>query len=242
VTFTVICLILFFGVSVFFRVGEIQVEGETRYTAEQVITAAGIDFGTHLFFVDGEAARREIQSSLPYIGHVEIRRRFPNRIVIAVDETAPLALFRFESGYLILDRNAKILERLSEAPMLRLIHLRGLPEPLLPREGEILALGEAGREQLRYLQNILGVIAALGIASEVSLIDMTELHDPEMHYANRFTVRLGPNRNLHHKLGMLVGIVDYMDESETGIIDLNPERPVFRRDEPPGGSGDVSTP
>jgi len=228
-TFMVICLVLFLGVSVFFRVNEIQVEGETRYTAEQVVAASGIDFGTHLFFVDGMAARREIQARLPYVGQVEILRRFPNRIVIAVDETAPVALFRFEQGYLILDRNAKILERADEAPSsLRLIRLLGLPEPILPREGETLALGEAGRERLRYLQNILGALSTMGVVSEVSFVDMTELHDPEVHYADRFTVRLGPNRNLPHKMGMLVGIVGTMDDYESGIIDLNPEQPVFR--------------
>jgi len=209
-------------------VADIRLEGETRYTTEQVIAASGIDFGTHLFFINEAAAAREIRGTLPYIGQVEIRRQFPNRITIIVDEAATMALFRVENGYLLLDKDARILEHLDSAPFLRLILLYGLSEPLSLRAGETLDFGESDQERLRYLRDILGILSALGIGGEVTMLDLTELHDPEMHFAGRFTVRLGPNRNLHHKLGMLVEIVDYLDDSETGTIDLNPDRPVFR--------------
>ena len=182
-----------------------------------------------MLFINAEAAGRQIRYRLPYIGQVEMRRRFPNRLEISVSETVPVAKISFEYGYLILDRDAKILERVEEPPLIRLIYLYGLPEPLLPRPGEILVLGEAARYELAYLRDILGAISAVGIARDVSRIDMTALHDPEMMiYDGRFTVRLGPNRNLRQKIDMLVYILADLGEGEQGMIDLNPEMPIFR--------------
>jgi len=89
-------------------------------------------------------------------------------------------------------------------------------------------LGEEGRAQLAYLQEILGTFWTLGLVPTVSVLDMYNVYNPQFTYAERFTVFLGPHHNLQNKLGMLVGIVDYLDEDEIGVIDLNPERPVFR--------------
>jgi len=41
ISFLVVALALSLGISVFFRVGEIRVEGDSRYTAAQVISASG---------------------------------------------------------------------------------------------------------------------------------------------------------------------------------------------------------
>jgi len=235
---SVICLVLFLGVSVFFRVHGITVEGETRYTAEQVIRASGISHGDHLFLVNEPIAMREILAELPYIGLVEIRRRFPNRLEITVGETVPLAAIRLEEEYLILDRDARILERTEDTPLIRLVRVSGLPEPISPREGEILDLGEDGRDRLRYLRDILRTVSALGLASQISILDMTELHNPEMQFDGRFTVRFGPNRNLHYKMDMLVGIVATMSDTDTGVIDLGLERPVFRPEPRHSGAGE----
>jgi len=228
-TFAVICLILFLGVTVFFRVGVIDVEGETRYTAAEVIEASGIAFGDHLFFVNDEAADRAIRSSLPYIGRVEVRRHFPNRLTVTVAETLPVARLQTADGYLILDRDAKVLEIAATVPLVRLIEVIGMPMPISSEVGEILAPGEEDADKLRYLQDILGTVSTLGIANDVSRIDMTDLYDPVMLYYNgRFLVRLGPNRNLHHKMNMLVSILPTMDEHDTGTIDLSLEQPSFR--------------
>ena len=229
VTFLVICLVLFLGVTVFFRVGEIVVEGETRYSDWDVVYVSGVDFGDHMLFINTETAGRQIRYRLPYIDQVEMRRRFPNRLEITVGETVPVAKISFEYGYLILDRDAKILERVEEVPLIRLVYLYGLPEPLLPRPGEILVLGEAARDELAYLRDILNAISAVGLVRDVSRIDMTALYDPEMTvYDGRFTVRLGPNRNLRQRIDMLVYILANLGEDERGTIDMNLERPFFQ--------------
>jgi len=213
----------------FFQVNEIQVLGETRYTVQQVIDASGLALGDHLFFVNSEAAEREIQTGLPYIDRAELRRRFPNRLEITVSETFSVAQIQIAGGYLVLDKNAKILEWQDEAPGTHLVKIIGLPEPVSPQPGDILDLGGDGQDCLRYLQNILGTATTLGLINRISYINMTDLHAPIFLYDDRFTVRLGPNLDLYHKMDMLVGIVAYYAEADvSGVIDLSLDRPIFR--------------
>jgi len=215
---------------VFFRVSEIEVVGDTRYSRGEIIEASEIEFGSHLFLLREDVVRENILSSLPYAGHVEMTRRFPSRIVITVREALPVAFLWTEGGYLILDRSARVLERVDVRPIhQRLVFIEGLRTPILPREGEILALGEEGRAQLQYLQGILNTFSSLGIVPWVSNLDMYDVYNPQFHYDERFTVLLGPNRNLQYKMDMFVGIIATMDDDEFGVIDLQPERPVFRQ-------------
>ncbi|MCL2368882.1 MAG: FtsQ-type POTRA domain-containing protein [Oscillospiraceae bacterium] len=228
ISFLVVALALFLGISVFFRVGEIRVEGDSRYTAAQVISASGVEEGAHLFFLNFAMIEQEILKGLPYVGHVEFRRQFPSTLEIRVRDTIPMALIQVEGDYLVIDRYGKILERAQSPPTMRLITVEGLAEPILPRPGEILYLGEEGRYELRYLQDILRTFSTLGLGPRVSMIDLTELHDPTFLFEERFLVRLGPNRQLNQKMDMLVGVVDFLGEEESGTIDLNnADRPIF---------------
>ena len=51
-TVLLICAALFLGMSVFFKVSKITVEGSTLYTPEEVIEASGIELGENLFFIN----------------------------------------------------------------------------------------------------------------------------------------------------------------------------------------------
>ena len=48
--------------AVFFRVGEIQVTGNSRYTAQEIIDVTGVKVGDNLFLLDRARLAREIQS------------------------------------------------------------------------------------------------------------------------------------------------------------------------------------
>jgi len=236
-TFGSIGLVLFLGVSVFFRVNEIRVLGETRYMASEVAGASGVEYGEHMLFLNPDAIRADIAAGLPYVGQVELRRRFPSRLEITVYDTFPMAVLPTAEGYWLMDRDAKLLELAETEPDRRLIRFEGVGELHYPWAGAILDLGEEARDKLLYIQDILHTLDSLEIAHEVSRIDMSNVQDPLMEYAGRFRVRMGAHRrpeafpDLHGKMRMLIGIIATMDDHETGVIDLNPQRPVFRPDD-----------
>jgi len=220
-TFTCICLILFLGVSVFFRVGEIRVEGDTRYTSEQIQTASGLDYRAHMLLLNTDTIRDNIRRQLPYAYRVEVRRQLPATLEITVTDSAPIAFVRAERGYLILDRQCRVLEIRDSLDLPDLIPVEGI-DPILPVEGAVIALGEIGQGKVAYLRNLLPVIEGLGIADQVERIEVVHVNDVRFTYAGgRFQVLLGPNRDLDYKMAMLLGTIERLGDYEQGIIDLS---------------------
>jgi len=220
-TFTCICLILFLGISVFFRVGEIQVEGDTRYTSEQIIAAAGLDGGAHMLFISANVIQDNIRREMAFANQVEVRRRWPATLEITVTDKVPVAFVRAERGYLILDSKCQVMEIRERPDLPGLVPIEGI-SPILPVVGTVIALGEIGHGKVAYLQSLLPVIEDLGLADRLERIEIAHVNDVRLTYAGgRFEVLLGQNRDLDYKLAMLLGTVERLGDYEQGIIDLS---------------------
>ena len=229
-TFCLICFVLFMGISVFFRVSVIYVEGDTRYSREEIIRAAGVDYGARLLLLNSAAAESGIRSNLHHVETVEVNRRFPGRLEIAVQDATPLAAVWTDKGYLILDREGRVLTRGETEPAAGLIKIWGIV-PILPVEGEVLALGEEGREKVQYLRALLSAIYQEGVAFRVESIDLSRAHDLRLSYDGRFEVHFGSNRLVNEKVRAMIRVGDALDEDEKGIIDLSQGRNAYFRPE-----------
>ncbi len=89
--FKLLCLLalivaLTAGVTVFFRVEQVVVSGNSRYTQEEIIEVAGIEKGQNLYGWNKFAIAQQLRQTLPYIGEVSIRRALPSTVVITVVE------------------------------------------------------------------------------------------------------------------------------------------------------------
>ena len=226
--FFLVVSILIFGVSVFFRINDFRIEGDIRYTPQQIMEASGLQFGNHLLLIDEQAAVARIQSQLPYVGQVQITRQFPSRIVIWVEEATPVARTVSTYGVIILDNMGRILEVMETMPDIHLISVIGLYPVETPVAGQALNLGEEGEYQAEYLREILKAFYDRNLFSQIQSLDMADVLNPIFDLANRFTVHLGPNRNFTHKMYMLVEIYANIDPRDSGLIDLNPDNPIFR--------------
>jgi len=69
---------------------EVRVPTEGALTRDQILTTSGIVIGRNIFSID-LARAREALDKLPQIERVEVRRKLPNRIEIAIIERQPIA-------------------------------------------------------------------------------------------------------------------------------------------------------
>jgi cell division septal protein FtsQ len=69
---------------------EVRVPTEGALTREQILTTSGIVLGRNIFSID-LAHAREALDKLPQVERVEVRRKLPNRIDIAITERQPIA-------------------------------------------------------------------------------------------------------------------------------------------------------
>ena len=74
------------GATVFFRVENIAVTGNSRYTQEEIVAASGIKPGDNLFHMNKFQIEGELKHGLPYLEEVSIDRQLPNGVTIGVKE------------------------------------------------------------------------------------------------------------------------------------------------------------
>lgn len=223
VSFILISAALVFGMSVFFRVSSIEVSGNLIYSSQDIIEASGIEPGDNLFFFNRSAATARIYSKLPYIELATTNPRLPNKIIIEVSESAAIACVEAEDGWWAIDRSCKLLSRVEAGDTVNLIRVAGLT-PIAPAEGDIIAPGEAEGPKVTYLAEILKRIVALGMAPDVTEIDISGVSSPSFDYLGRFRVKLGGSDDLDYKFQLLLSAVSKLEPGDSGTLDLSIDR------------------
>ena len=219
--FVVVVVAMIFVMSVFFRISDIEVEGNTHYTDEEIIRAIAIEQGDNLFFFDHFATTARVFSKLPYIEQVvSVERRLPNKIVITVEESSALAYLELGDEQWTMDRNCKILGKAAEGETESLIPVIGIkPGTLLI--GEPMETEDGDEEILEYLRDVLYQLEERGLYSQTTQVDFSNPQSPEFDYGGKYTVVLGSRENLEYKFGMFVSVLDKLKAGDVGIIDVS---------------------
>lgn len=96
--------------TVFFKITTVAVEGKTQYSESAVIEASGIAMGGNLFTLNKEAAEKNIEEKLPFVGEATVKFQIPDTVIIYTEPAKPACAVKGESGYILIDKNAKVLE------------------------------------------------------------------------------------------------------------------------------------
>ena len=208
------------AMSVFFKISKIEVVGAETYTEEEIVKASGIEVGENLFFVDRFEAASRIFAQLPYIDSVTVTRQLPNHIVITVSESAAVAVVDYEGTLYAVNQNCKVISSVDEDAAEGLIRVRGitLQEPVA---GSQLAAEKADVGKLEALTALLQEMYAREMTADVQDIDLSDVTSPAFTYLERFTVRVGENKDIGYKLGMLMSAVEQLSDYESGTFDLS---------------------
>jgi cell division protein FtsQ len=218
--FVIVIVATIFVMSVFFRVSDIRVEGNTHYTDEEIIRAIDIEEGDNLFFFDRFAAIGRAFSKLPYIEQVSVERSLPNKVIITVEESTAMAYLELGEEQWTLDHTCKVLGKAAEGETDFLVPVVGIrPGTLLI--GEQMHTEGEEQEPVDYLAEILYQIQERGLNENVSRIDFSNYNSPEFSYGGKYTVVLGPYKNVEHKFGMFIAVLDMLKEGDVGVIDVS---------------------
>lgn len=218
--FIVVIVATIFVMSVFFRVSDIEVTGNTHYTDEEIIRAIDIEQGDNLFFFDRFAAISRVFAKLPYIEEVSVIKKLPNKVTIEIVESTALAYIKLGDERWTLDHNCKVLGKAADGETGQLVEVSGIsPGTLLI--GEQLTTADGDAAVVEQLAEVLYQIQERGLTSYISLVDITDTNDVQLSYAGRYTVKLGNSSGTEHKFGMLVSVVAKLGAEDVGLIDLS---------------------
>ncbi|MBP3485802.1 MAG: FtsQ-type POTRA domain-containing protein [Oscillospiraceae bacterium] len=216
----VICAVVVVALTMFFRVGTIRVEGNSRYTDQEVIDASGMAVGDNLILLNKHALALRLTEQLPYIEAVYPHRRLPDTLVIDVTECGVTFALQGEGTYWLMSDTGKIVDTAAEPGDRPVIDGCGL---LAPSVGTQIALPT---EQQLQGESLLALLKALRTADAMEQVDAIHLDSAAeivMDYAGRFAVKMPYGADYDKMLSFLTIVMDTLETNETGVIDLTTE-------------------
>ena len=238
-----VILALTVGATVFFRVEQVTVSGNQRYTQEEIIAASGIQLGDNLYSLNKVRIDQNIRTTLPYIGDLTINRALPSTIQITVTEweavaqvAAPgveqVAAYQEEAGEKavttaqepwLISVKGKLLE--PAPPDSAAIAVTGLI-PLSPQAGSMMEVPEGEHTRLAALTALLEALGEAGMQSQVSDIRL-EATQLMVRYAGRFDVKMKLHADFNYNIRLTQAIQLQIESEYTpqaaGSIDLTQE-------------------
>ncbi|MGM9593621.1 MAG: cell division protein FtsQ/DivIB [Candidatus Onthomonas sp.] len=210
------------GSVVFFKAHTFEVEGNQRYSREELLEASGIRDGENLLSIPRREIEKRMEAELPYLKQVSIHLWPPERVIITVEETEPAAALESEGTLWYIDSSGKLLERVERNEGYPAVNGLTL---LAPSEGTQLAVSEEEELKAKGLRGLLAALEERDLLDRVQSIDLTSGSSVSMGYDNRLTVKMGLNDDFGYDLKMLQAaeeqyIQDNWSDADTGTLDM----------------------
>jgi len=110
--------------SPYFSVREIQVRGGEKVGGSEIVAMAGLRHGMNMWKVEPAEIEKKIARH-PWVRHVLVRREFPRRVVIEVEERTPKAIVAMGKLYYV-DAEGMIFKEVGEGENVNFPLLTGL--------------------------------------------------------------------------------------------------------------------
>lgn len=222
----VICGAIIAALTLFFRVDNIVVTGQQRYTAAEVAEATGVELGDNLYLLNKNRVANNILEKLPYIEYIHPYRRLPDTLVIEITECGtPLAVVQDGSAWLISpsgDPGGKIVDQKDASAAADYGIIDGC-QLLAPTVGTPMALATEYANQQTSLLALMKALHEAGMIEQVDAIHLDDLSVLSMDYAGRFTVQLSYGADYAQKLKALRQILEEsgaIQDNMTGTFDM----------------------
>ena len=211
------------GCVVFFRVNQVTVTGNRRYSDQQIIDASGVKQGDNLLLVNKPQTVRSIAKRLPYIKSVTPIRLLPDTLELRVVESVAVARLQDEAGWWLVDDRGKLLETGSEHLESHLPEIMGL-RTVTASLGAMMAVS---LEEQTKLDGVTGLLAALtkrGMAGGVTtFIDLSGSNVIYFDYGDKLTVAVPISGDFDRRIFSLqrtIEVLSEQGEEAVGTLDL----------------------
>lgn len=205
------------SLTVLFQCETINVEGVTKYSAEQLVAASGISTGENLFLSDRKTAKNNILASFPYVSEVNVSIQIPNTMQITVTEAVPSYLIKSGKKYVIVSESGRILDHTNQ-------NVLGVPIIM----GCKLTSDEIGDYIDIKDQKVIPVINEISVAlhnngvSGIKEIDISDIANIKLNYEDRISIILGMPEDLDYKIRTAMTIIkDELAVTDKGDLDVS---------------------
>lgn len=238
-----VVLALVFGMSIFFKVGQVTVSGMEKYTAWDVKEASGIQEGETLLTLSKATISGKIITKLPYVGSVRVGIKLPDTVNIEVKELDVVYAIAGDDGnWWLMTASGRLVEPITEGVAkthtqvlgvqitgaevgMQAVALEAVPDETeatdATEQTQAPAVTILGRERLEQAITILQHLEDNGVVGEVASVDVSDTEAMELWYGQRYLVQLGDGTQMNRKIKSMKAAVDQMGEYQSGELDVS---------------------
>lgn len=236
-TAAAVALALLLGISIFFKVEQVEVAGAEHYDEYRIFETSGIEKGESLMLLNKMRIKARIEKENPYVDTVRIGRRLPDTVVIQITERDVFyAAQDSQGGWWLLNPNGKIVENCPESAVDDHTKILGVklsaPEPGMmaaayepeqeqDEEGNTIPVTVYAKEQLELALTIIRQLEKEHFVGTIASVDVSNTSDIQLWYGTRFQMLIGDAQKLSVKINALSQALDMKEDYETGILDAS---------------------
>ena len=153
---------------VFFRINSVEVSGNVRYTAEEIVEASGIVTGDNLIALSRSRVSAAICTKLPYVEYVNIKKVLPDGVVLRVSERVAAASVESAEGRWLISAQGKLLEK--DAGTARVMTINGLTAAG-PYPGGMIQVAGEEETTLSYVKELMSQLESHGWLGDCTVLD-----------------------------------------------------------------------
>lgn len=235
-----VVLAISFGISIFFKVENVTVSGNEKYSAWTVLEASGIKEGDSLLSFGKAKASGKITAALPYVESVRIGIKLPKTVNIEIKELDVVYSIKDSmDSWWLMTAEGRIVDRADSATAGDYTQILGvkLSAPASNQqavaqetpaatdaEGNTLMSAVRASDQLTAALSILQFLEQCGIIGEAATVDVADLGNIELWYGQRYQVLLGDTTQLKYKIDCMNSAINgknSLKEYDSGILDIS---------------------
>lgn len=196
----ILCMTVFFK----YRPEDVQIEGVTLYTNEQILVVGGISGEGNLMRTDTDVIAERLKKYLVYVDDVNVKKKYPSKLIVSVTEAEKAADIEFNGKYYVVSKSGKLLEcgnnsRTKGIPLVKGLELKSLTA------GNVLATDDTLKTKI--FNDLIEQIDTLGF-SKVTSIDLTDRTDITLNYNGKIKIFIGSSVDMDYKLKYIKAVID----------------------------------
>ena len=202
-----------------FVITDVTVEGNERYTSEQILASAGIHKGENLYSFSSRIAEDNIKMYCPKVNDIKVKRTPPGKIVVTVVEEEAYFYADFYGEYRALSKDLKVLGSVSEDEREKLIKLK-LPEVRRAVAGEIVEFSHNARD---YVFEVAASASQCALVDRLGTIDLTDSSNVTITCDGKYILKLEEYKDSAAKLKIASKVLEdeMFNNDNKATIDLS---------------------
>ncbi|MBQ2945775.1 MAG: FtsQ-type POTRA domain-containing protein [Clostridia bacterium] len=188
---------LFVTVFLLAKIRTVELEGDCRYTLEELVAECeGLGVGEGILTVNEKAVRKALIEKFPYIEEVKVKRNYARlSVTLEITESKEAVSFKTESGFIILDKNGKVLAIKESKPNLPELIGAGITEF---EEGKTAVFKDDTAH--RIYKALWEEILNAELADKINEINISKRYNITFDYMAKIIINLGNADNIAKKI------------------------------------------